>query len=444
MATVRLFALAIAFVATLASAEQQLRSLREIDAFVNDATPRNVPFTVTGRVLSTFSTPNTSEIILSDETGARVEFYRFLNLSQPDPGDTIKASGIACMCQNHEPYIRIDEFDILAHGPRPEPLSVRLSETNAKDHHLLPIRTEGVVIDAFPDEIDRRFLILILKDKDLIIPVSLTLDTFGDRKDLVDATVRVTGVYRRSVGGVRKFSRPTIILYAPEDIEIITPPPKDPFSFPPIENRLYLTHEDIALMSKRSVIGEVLATWSNDRAMLRTKDGRIVNLTLTKGRALPPCGEAIVAVGQPETDLFRINLTAVQWKAAAEKISAETNETAKTGTAATFWSDNGRNSIRGEAHGALLSVRGIVRTLPSPNDTDLRFVLDTGTLSIPVDATSNPNVVSKLQIGCEVQVTGRCVLLTDTRQQDYSFLRVRGFALVIRSPADIVVLNRPS
>lgn len=436
--------LTLALVAAAVSARGALRSLAEINAFIGDATPRKTSFEVTGKVLSAFRSPKAGEIILADESGVRAELYRPLDLTQPTPGDTIHASGFARMGQAHEPFVNIDEFSVLAHGTRPDPIPIRLSDAGAPSNHLMTVRTEGVVIDAFPDEIDRRYMILLLKDGDVVVPVSFLRDVFGDRSDLVDATIRVTGIYRRSVGGTRKFSWPNIHPLAPEDIEIVAPPPADPFAVPPIDDRLYLTSEDIASMSKRSIVGEVLATWSGDHAMVRAEDGRIVNLKLANGIPLPPCGAAIAAAGQPETDLFRINLAAVRWKNAAEPPMAGTTETAESVTDAALWNDNGLLSIRGEAHGKLISARGIVRTLPPSDETDRRFVLDAGDMSIPVDVTSNPNALDGLAIGCEIQVTGRCILLTESRRQAYGSARVKGFALVTRSPADIVILRRPS
>ncbi len=439
----RLISLALILVTTATAAEECLHSIGEISAFIENDTPRKVSFELTGKVLNTFSLPGTQEIILSDSFGERMQFYRQLNLPQPEAGDSITASGIAIISKDHEPYVRLDDFKVLGHETPPAPLPIRLTETNTRTHHLMTIRTEGVVIDVFPDEIDLRYMILLLKDKDVVLPVSFARDTFGDRKDLIDATIRVTGIYRRTIEGVRKYSWPNITPFTPDDIEIVSPPPKDPFAVPPIEKRLYMTPEEIARMSKRSIIGEVLATWAGDLAMLRAKDGRIVNLKLAHGSKLPKCGETIVAAGQPETDFFRINLKAARWKPAAHPQQAKTDEVAVSAENA-FWRENGRNSINGQIHGTLLRAHGIVRTLPSPDDSDTRFVLDTGDISIPVDMTSNPSAADGLQIGCLVEVVGRCILLTDAGLQDYSAAKLKGLALVVRSPADIVVLKRPS
>ena len=432
--------LALALAPAVAPAGGTLRSIAEIDAFTEDPTPRKAPFELTGTVVGAFLLPKTGEVVLSDGSGTRISLYRDLGLPQPEPGDTIEASGVANMSGEHEPYVRLEDFRVLGRGPRPEPVSVRLSGLSAREHHLAIVRTEGTVVDAFPDEVDRRYAILLLEDGGAVVPVSFPRDASGDRSDLVDARIRVTGVYRRNVEGVRKYSWPNIALRAPEDIEVLDPPPADPFSAPPLENRLYLTSGEIARMSRRSVSGEVLATWSGDRAMLRTGDGRIVNLTLAHGVSLPPCGGTVVAVGRPETDLFRINLAATRWKAAPSQAPAADEEAADA--AAAFWDDKEQRSINARIHGMLVRARGVVRTLPSPGDPDLRFVLDAGDATIPVDVTSNPDIAAGLRIGSEVQATGRCILLTDPGRRDYDSAKVHGIAIVLRSPTDLVVLRR--
>ena len=422
-------------------AGQVLSSLAEANAFSEDATPREEALVVTGKVLSVSVTPKASEIILADAAGVRAELYRSRDALQPVPGETIEAVGRAFMGKNRESTLLIERYGVLERGPRPVPTPVRLRETDPETHNLATIRTTGVVLDVLPDEIDRRYQILLLKDEDVIVPVSLLRDTFGDWSGRIDATIRVTGIYRQSIGGGRKFSGPNIEPLAPEDLEIVTPQPEDPFAVPVLESRLYLTPKDVLRMTSRVVTGEVLATWSEDHVMLRTAGGQIVHLQLANGVTLPPCGATITAAGQPETDLFRINLAAARWKSAATPVTAPV-EHAEEASVSTFWWNAARDAIDSTSHGRLVSARGIVRTLPTTEDRDLRFVLDTGTFSIPVDVTSNPAVLDGLAIGTTVRATGRCLLLTDVGRHDV-FPQIRGFALVLRTPADLAVLSRP-
>lgn len=64
--------------------------------------------------------------------------------------------------------------------------------------------------DVLPDEADRRYQIVILKNEGRTLSMPLPIDQFGDRSELIDARLRVTGIFRRSVTGVRKFSRPNL------------------------------------------------------------------------------------------------------------------------------------------------------------------------------------------------------------------------------------------
>ena len=171
--------LAFALLPAVLPAGETLRSIAEIDAFTEDATPRKAPFELTGRVVGTFVLPKTGEIVLSDDSGTRMSFYRDLDLPRPEPGDTIEASGIANMSEEHEPYVILEDFRVLGSGPRPEPVPVRLSGLNAREHNLAVVRTEGTEVDAFPDEVDRRYMILLLEDRIILIALQLEIHPRG-------------------------------------------------------------------------------------------------------------------------------------------------------------------------------------------------------------------------------------------------------------------------
>ena len=425
-----------------AVAADGLNSLTEINAFVNDPTPRKTTFSLEGTVLHTYKGFDSTEVILTDPSRTRTEFSIIdPQLQAPSIGDIIQANGIAIIDPNHEHFVRIDDYTSIRHDAAPAPIHIRLGDVNADDLHLAVISTEGVVIDTFPDEVDRRFDILLLKDGNSVIPVAFPHESFGDRRNLIDAQIRITGVFHRFVGGVRKFAWPNIQLHDPRNLTVLMPAPEDPFSVPPLDDRLYLTSDEIARMSKRSVIGEVLAVWSTDQVMLRECTGRILNLTLANGVTPPVCGETIVAAGLPETDLFRINLVSARWKQADAPIPSKADEPVGTLADVSFTTTDGLTSIRGEAYGKLLTLRGIVRTHPSRTEGN-RFVLDAGEREIYIDVSSVPTV-DDLAIGSEIKVTGRCILLTDEGKRVYASSRVKGLALIARTSDDIVILSRP-
>ena len=421
-------------------ADKPLGTIADVNAFTTDFTPRQAELSLTGTVQSVSFSPKHAQIVLADEEGRRAEFYRFPEREQPQPGETIHASGRAFFGKNLESLLTVESYEVLERGPRPEPLSVRIRELSTARHHLAYVRTEGTVVDAVHDEMDRRFMILLLKDDGCVVPVTFLTDAFGDRSDLIDSRIRVTGTFRQSVSGIRKVAWPNIQPHEPGDIEVLSPP-TDPFSAPPLERKLYLSTDEVMKMNKRCVRGETLATWAGDLAMVRTDDGLIVNLKLASGVPLPACGTRIIAAGEPETDLFRINLSAVRWKS-AETASASAASESPNAIDTAFWDNGGHRSIKGEIHGKLLFADGIVRILPPPGEIDRRFILDTGDLQIPVDVTSNPEILDDLEIGSRVRVTGRCLLLTEIWRRDNVVPQTRGFVLVVRASDDVVILSR--
>ena len=437
--TAVLFLLA-AVLSSFADEGGSLESLTDVNAFVNDPTPRRVPFKLTGTVLSVHREPKATEVILSDPSGVRSQFYiSDPSVDPPVPGDTIEATGLARLAANQEHYMRLDGYRTISRGSRPEPTDIPLHETDVRRHHLMTIRTEGTVIDTYPDQVDHRYTILLLKDRSTVIPVSLSREIFGDVQNLVDARIRITGVYHRFVGSARKFAWPCILPHTRDELEIVTPAPADPFSAPALEPRLYLTSDEIARMSKRSVTGEVLAVWSSDQVMVREPGGRTVNLTLANGAELPRNGETIVAAGLPETDLYRLNLANARWKATSAAVLPRNDETPKSIDDVTFANDHGEPSICGEVYGSLVTLHGVVRTLPA--DTG-RFILDAGSHEVEVDVSSVPDVEG-LAIGGKIQVTGRALLLTDRGNRLYNASKVKGLALIVRTPDDIVIHSRP-
>ena len=435
--------------ALASSAGERLLSLEEVSVFLADTTPRQVAFEITGKVI--YLAPveekaETTEMIISNDADVRTSITLWHPEADrmPAEGDQVHVVGKAIVGKSRAPLLIAREMTVLEHGTAPEVLTEKLSAIDPRRHHLSILCTSGTVLDVFADEIDRRFQVLLLKDEDVILPISIPLSQFGDQRNLIGATIRITGIYRRAINGVRRFSWPNLQPRTSEDIEVIAPPPADPFSFPPLEDRPYLTPEDVARMSRRSIVGEVLATWSGDHVMLRTSDEQIIHLQLAKGGSLPACGKTILAVGQPETDLFRINLGSARWKDAEAPLSAATNESAAVNADTAFWDENGHHSIDAKTHGRLMVARGIIRTLPAPDDRNLRFIVDTGKCSLPIDVTSTPSILEGLEIGCTVEVTGRCLLLTESDRQDHFFPQAKGVALVVRTPADLVLLSRPS
>ena len=321
--------------------------------------------------------------------------------------------------------------------------SVRLGDLDERRHDGLRVTTEGTVVDIVPDEVDFRYSVLLLKDGSSVFPVFIR-DTF-DRERTIDARVRATGIYNRLTTGLRRFSGPFIEVKTTDtndSITVIDPPPSDRFDVPALDPANYLTPKDVMQMGRRSVTGRVLATWGGNRLMLDVK-GTPVNITLIQGTPLPPCGTTVRAAGYPETDLYRVNLTKAIWKeipSGAEKAERVRATTAKRVL------DNSKLylcKIDSEAHGRIIRLAGRVINTPTGDTPRMRLDLVSEGYHFSVDYSSVPSAADGISVGCEIEVTGCCLLESESWTPYEVFPQIREFSVVVRTPADIRILARP-
>ena len=91
-------------------------------------------------------------------------------------------------------------------------------------------------------------------------------------------------------------------------------------------------------------------------------------------------------------------------------------------------------------HGQPIRIRGILRTLANVSG---RLMVESERMMIAVDIGPCPDVTSRLSPGCEVEVSGICVMPTDNWQPNASPPRIREVFIALRTADDIRVLRRP-
>lgn len=359
-------------------------------------------------------------------------------------GDLLGIRGRVSVNPNGETWCEPEAISRLGNSPAPAPVDIRLSELAKPENAYLPVRVTGTVFSITPDEFDEAYVIVMLCDGDAMLPVILTRKSYDKSGLLPDATVRLAGHYWRSLSGIRKYTGPCVIHDPRTSPEILSPPPDNPFAAPPLERRFYRTPDEIARLGPRTASGRVVAVWGNGHLMVRESNGRIVNVTMMDGLEAPRLDETGVFVGYPYSDLMRINLTRARFRTKAlpnapaehpvdvtvQKLIADKWRTEESGFAMTY-------------HGKLLRLHGTVRSLPSEQSPVQRLYLDSGAHKVPVDISSCPEVTKRVPIGSEVEVTGRCLLETESWRTDNIFPHIRGFAVITRSADDIRVTKYP-
>lgn len=417
-----------------------INSVGHLQDFLKSCNTNQVGFIITGRVnhVSTPKTPhNVASFILEDASDV-ITIFNCVT-TPPAPGSIASAKGIAYSSSIQEPWMYCLETTALSAGKPPPPIRCSLQEMCDNNAHDRLVETEAAVIDIFQDEISPDHDYLQLKDDDTIVLAATKHNP--DLFKLRDARIRLCGIFNSCVFSQRKFTGPCIFVNS-DDITVLVPPPSDPFDFPELKRILYISPRDVARMGKRRISGHVIATWQHNNMFIRTGMGMIVGIELARGETLPAYGSVVTIVGQPTTDLFRISLS--QAKVRIDASLPFTDDSPVITTADAILTGNSGNTFYNDEHrGKLVTLSGIVRSLPSPASTDIRLLMDCGRFKVPVDYSSNPSAAENLLLDSEIEVTGRCLLETDKWQPHGTFPHIKGLSVVIRKPDDIRILRRP-
>ena len=420
-----------------------LGSVAELEAFFLDNTARRQPCRIRG-VLQRKSPirPSVWELTVSDASGRRAAFATKTDW-RLSAGDLIVLDGLASVFPDLETYLAATNVTVVGHGTADPPLELRLADLDERAHHLREVIVGGTVVDVFADEIDTNYDIFLLKDVDRLLPVY-----FRRRDDFrpeIDSRVSVRAVYHRSVSGQRKFYGPYLLLSEIAGLTVTTPAPADPFSAPPLVDLLYLSPQEILRQGRRTVTGRVLAAWNGDTLLLRTDKGLLVTVELrrTDIREPPPTDAQITASGYVDTDHYHLILTRAVFRTErlADHPPAEKSEPINAD--AVIQSRRGREFIDARYHGRLVTLYGHLRSLPPANSPHRRVTVESKGYFIPVDISSVPDAFSGVELGSFVRMTGRCILETENATTFNAYPKARGFAVVLRSAADVEVLERP-
>ena len=415
-----------------------LHSIKDVRKHIKGMRTEDVGVDVTGIISSIDGTT-----FILEDGASRI----FIEHKQHRPfavGQVVHLQGTCWHLENQEVHIDATNICVIGKASPAAPVRRTLSDLINGDEDLLPVAVVGQVVSVQPDEVDTNYHIMLLRDQSSALPVLFETKSISTAKSYIDTSVCITGVFHRAIRGVRRHSGPYI---AGSTIDIVAPAPAEPFDIPMLETTPFTAPADIARLGKRKVCGRVLATWGASRAMIWLGGKNIANLAFRDGTPLPPVEALIEAVGYPETDLFRINLRNAQWRIDRGSASADETMTGEPpsfeGTDQLLYDAKGASCFRGDAHGALVRLNGIVRTLPPEEGSVRRFYIDAERDKVPVDVTTHPEAAAGIQIGAEINVTGRWLIEAGVPSQFDVFPQINGYALVVRSADDVRIVRNP-
>ena len=377
--------------------------------------------------------------ILKDDSGTI--WLRLSDGRRVSPGDILEVRGHGVPNFVGNRTSEVDDFVRIGHVEPPTPIDMDIHNINPRERSSLmykTIRTRGIVINAFHDEIDPRFHHLIIRRGSGTLHASVpAADLTADDLDrFLGAEVRVTGTFMLHQGGRRLFSGNTVYISSAAQIEILRGADDKTCDVPPLEDVSHMDPSVIVATDLRRVEGVVTAAWHGDRFLVWTDDGRSVTVSLVKRRNPPAVGTRICAIGFPDTDLFHVNL--IDARVINSLPARSISETIAETSIEALLSEGSKRRFDVSQHGHIIRLSGTIVDQPT---ADGRINLRDGGFTLPIDISGCPCVAERLSEGSKVEVTGVCIVETDSWRPNVVVPQVKGMALVMRSPNDVRIIS---
>ena len=401
-------------------------------------------FSTVGTVMA-IGSPKNALFILSSPNGNQVfrDETQGIRSQSLHPGNVIRAAGVISGNEYGYTSANCRTIDLLADGVPPVAEDVPATELNSARLDGRLIRVHGMVQEVFRDEIDPKYIYLALNSDGIIFYVSCCDDmAYGKRLlALTDAEVTVSGIYTTRKSGLRKLFGWMITTYDPDSIEVLRPAPADPFAIPSLERESPASQSDVLRMGRRRTTGLVIAVRPGRDALIRDTYGAVRTIRF-RDNQFPACGTMVEVAGCPETDLYRINLRDAVWRLSAiPRLPDEAP--ADIPVANILADDKGHFKINPTFHGRTIRIRGTVVDRPESDRGPGLFTLKCDGYSVPIDISANRSVLDRLSVGCTAEVTGTCVVETESWRPSSTFPHATGITVVVRTPADVRLLSRP-
>ena len=407
-------------------------------------------FTLTGTVhtiRTPVNDPSTVPSFVIDDGELLISVF---NKTEPSrvvhPGDRIVANGIFGLkkcAYGNEPYAVAHEIRLFGNGAAAKPVQRKLHDLSSINDNLRLIETTGTIIDWRTSEDDPNYLCLTLKDGSTTMPVLVPSQNPKDASRLLESQVSVVGTFNWALPSVRRYARPLIVSQL-KDITVLSPPSTTQ-DIPSLERKIYLTPKDILALGKRKISGEIIAVWQKRNLLLRDDDGRIVRVKLShRNETAPSPGLRVTICGYPETDQFNIILGTATISSCTQEPSTPQSPVRLTSLSDVIGQNpSGSPTFTPSYYGKLVTLSGTIRNLPSLGNAEGYIGLDCDGHLIQLDTSSCHEATEGLELGCQIEATGVCLLETNDYDAQADMPHISGLTLVLRGKDDIATVSHP-
>ena len=327
----------------------------------------------------------------------------------------------------------------------PTPADLSRSELFDGKHDFMYCRFSGTLRDVAFNETDPHWLMLAVCNREGRVFATVPISSAGDFHRLsktIGSGISITGICVPYDHSPRLQTGRMFKIAAMDSIRILPQANDDALTVPSVESIRTAQPSDVATLGRHRAVGHVVASWQSNRALLRTDTGDFIGLEFSQRNRLPKYGERGEATGLPESDLFRINLINATWRP-LPNAALPPERPAKVSPRTMTVDEDGNRRVNCVYHGHAITISGIVRSLAN-DSSDRRLYVESDSCVVPVNADSGLEAFRDLAVGCEVEVSGTCVIEVAAPRLNSAIPRILGFAIVVRTPEDIRILSSPS
>lgn len=420
-----------------------LSTLADLQSAICQNFRENSPFVITGLVTRTeFLLPKYVSYTLKDDSGY-LDIHNTNHLGLASIGDILVVRGHTGFEESGWRRAYADSMRKIGMGEPPPPQQITADQLNNPDIYGATVSIDGILSDYTLDDIDPRYVYLILRSKSGTFLASTDPSrTHMIDKSMIGATLTLVGKASLSpLGGKRKFWDPYLSWV--QDIQIKFPAPPNPFNVKSIQDLAFMSPSEILRLGQRKATGTVLTVFKGSRILMQTDEGEILCADCEDTERILP-GDRIETIGFPETDLFVIHLK----KAFFRRIGRveRQNDRATTIVPTDILSGPyGKHMIQADYYGRLIHLTGEVLDVTEQSLRSRQYVLQSNGALIRIDGTMlTGSATAAFAPGNTIEATGFCIINTELWQPTRIMPRVDGFTIAPRSAEDIKLVSRPS
>ena len=402
--------------------------------------PDDARFDLTGTVVRLYP-DHPNSFVIADETGS-VRIDRNKDLARRalplQRGDRLhirgkmekEANGLVIALENEECFLGRET-------PPPDPIPATARQILDYRVDCRVVRLRGTVQDARIDETDPNYTFLMIhSDGETVFTAFHRSPRHTNLSELIGAEIEVDAFVMPCPSTKRRFTTHELSATTNE-IRVLVSAEELRRKAPPVTDLRGTVPTHFPACGPHCAQGTILAVYGINKALLRTDNGDTVILE-DLPQPPPRVGQAVKAVGMPQTDLHFIHLTHARCSAVTNAFAG--GSTVRDVRARDFAPAGIANQ---ELHGQTVRLRGTVKLLPQQQPDERLFLLECDDRTFPVDLTTVDLSQTRLAVGCTVELTAVCVLSVENWLPGVTYSRVLGYTLVPRQASDIRILSYP-